>query len=57
MSRRFIQGTEKALSELMPRPLDEERYPVIKGYRDIPMLAMRLRQHLQAVSQEAVHIG
>jgi putative transposase len=29
VSRRFIQGTEKALSQLMSRPLDEERYPVL----------------------------
>ena len=29
VSRRFIQGTEKALSELMSRPLDEDRYPVL----------------------------
>jgi len=34
----------------------ERRFHRIKGYRDIPMLAMRLRQHLQAVNREAVHI-
>jgi len=29
VSRRFIQGTQKELSRLMSRPLDDERYPVL----------------------------
>ncbi len=35
----------------------EQRFHRIRGYRDISMLAMRLRQHLQIVNREAVHIG
>ncbi len=29
VSRRFIQGTQEALFELMSRPLDEDRCPVL----------------------------
>ena len=35
----------------------EQRFNRIRGYRDLPMLASKLRQHLQAVNQEMAHIG
>ena len=35
----------------------EHRFHRVRGYRDLPLLAMKLRQHLQAVNREAVNTG
>ena len=35
----------------------EHRFHRVRGYRDIPLLTMKLRQHLQAVNREAVNAG